>query len=420
MTKNQSQRVRSISKRISSLGSATSSVAISSALAFPVLLAQLGLSTWGDLAFAQALGLMIATLANWGYQGFGQKLIAAQPKEIQLNLLFEATQLRAFVVTILFSTCCVFLFVFKQGQFLILSACAGAYLLSGLSNIWFFQGTDTTSKAIWLEALPKIAAMWAAIGALLLSGSFLVFSLAFLTCSMISSLIPLLDLLGIRTLLKAVTTCSQAIGSMKKTWMGAGASATSLVYMAFPTVIIGVISPLALPAYALLERLIRFGSLGLSPITASIQSWVLIDQVGERLELVIRKTKYIILAYAIAVGVGFAVTIYLLRLGFSDISEVLPLPLVLIAAATLASSVSTQVLGVAFLGSQKNLKYQLVAASAGAMAWLTLGPFAIAAIGGLGAQLALALAEACVLLVQAGRVASIRREAITAKGDIVE
>jgi hypothetical protein len=416
MNKNRAQKARSITKRIGSLGSATSSVAISSALAFPVLLTQLGLSAWGDLAFAQALGLVIATLANWGYQGFGQSLVAAKPRDLQLSILFEATRLRAFVVTILFSICFVFLLVFKQENFFTLSACAGAYLLSGLSNIWYFQGTDTTSKAVWLEALPKIVAMWAAISALLLSGSFLVFSIAFLACSIISSVIPLLHLLGLQAVFRAITTCTQAVGSMKKTWTAASASATSLVYMAFPTVIIGVIAPTALPTYALLERLIRFASLGLSPITASIQSWVLLDQVGEKIEQTIRKAKYVILTYAVAVGFGFVATTHLLRLVFPDLSESLPLHFVLIAAATLSSSVSTQVLGAAFLGSQKNLKYQFAAAGFGALAWLALGPFAIAVIGGLGAQLALALSEVCVLVVQAYRVASIRRESRSAKG----
>ncbi len=410
------RNIKSFAIRVGSLGSATTSVAVSSAVAFPVLLSQLGLSAWGNLAFAQALGLMIATLGNWGYQGFGQKLVAAEPREIQVGVLFEATQLRVFVVTILFSASCALLFVYKSENFLALSACAGAYLFIGLSNTWYFQGTDTTSRAVWLEALPKIVAMWVAIGSLFLNGSFLVFSLVFLLGSFIASLIPILKLLGLSKTLRATRTCFQSVTAIKKTWMGASASAVSLVYMALPTVIVGIGAPLALPTYALLERLIRFASLGLSPITASIQSWVLIDQAGQKIEMTIRKSKVTIFVFAVAVGFGFVVIVNFLALYMVDFSQSISLALIVISASTLAASVSTQVLGSAFLGAHKDLKYQFFAAGSGAIAWMLVGPLGIHFFSGFGAQCALALAELTVLVVQMIRVSSIRRNALTKRG----
>jgi len=410
------RNIKSIAIRVGSLGSATTSVAVSSAVTFPVLLSQLGLSAWGNLAFAQALGLMIATLGNWGYQGFGQKLVAAKPREIQVGVLFEATQLRVLVVTLLFSASCALLFVYKSDNFLALSACAGAYLFIGLSNTWYFQGTDTTYRAVWLEALPKIAAMWVAIGSLILYGSFLVFSLVFLLCSFVASSIPLLKVLGPSTILRAARTCFQSVAALRKTWMGASASAVSLVYMVLPTVMIGIVAPLALPTYALLERLIRFASLGLSPITASIQSWVLIDQADQRIEITIRKSRLTIFVFALVVGFGFTCFINFLASYMVDFSQSVPLALIVLAALTLSASVTTQVLGSAFLGAQNNLKYQLFAAGSGAIAWILVGPLGILFFNGFGAQCALAVAELTVLVVQVIRVSSIRRNALTERG----
>lgn len=410
------RNIRSVAVRIGSLGSSTTAVALSSVVALPVLISQLGLSVWGNLAFAQSLGLMIATFANWGYQSFGQKQVAAKPRDIQVKVLFEATQVRVLLVALLYSGCCVFLFVFKQANFLALVACAGGYLISGLSNMWYFQGTDTTSRAVWLEAIPKIAAMWLAIGSLFISQSFEVFGIVFLIFSVLSSIISLSYLLGLSTALRAARTCLKAWSTIKRTWMGASASAASLVYMAFPTVLIGVIAPSALATYALLDRLIRFASLGLSPITASLQSWVLIDRAGSKIETTIRKSGLITLVYASTVGIGFTFSMNLASLIFADFTKIIPAPLVILAAATISASVSTQVLGPAFLGSQQNLKYQFAAASAGALAWIAIGPLGIIYFSGLGAQSALALAEFTVLFVQAIRVASIRRNALGGRG----
>lgn len=413
-------RIKSVASRVASLGSATTSVALSSILAFPILINLLGLTEWGKLAFAQALGLIVATVANWGYQNYGQKLVAGMTKSNQISILFQAAQIRFFATATIFVACCLFLAIAMPEDALALCAGAAGYFINGLSNIWYFQGTDQTRKAVVLEAIPKILSMWLAIFALLMQGSLLAFCLVFFAISFFGSIFALLKLIGLTLTSKAARTCFQSVHTMSRSWMGAAASAVSLVYMTIPIVVVGILAPAALPMYALLERLIRFTSLGLSPVTASIQSWVLIDQATQKLEVTIKKIAVVLLVYTIGAAMGFGFLLSGLGYLLPRSDAAIPTVLALLASVTLAASLSTQVLGPAFLASQTNLKFQLTSASAGALSWLAMGPVGILLLQGFGAQLALAFAEVMVLLIQATRVASIRRKAVRQKGKRVE
>jgi O-antigen/teichoic acid export membrane protein len=395
--------------RAGTLGSATTAVALSSILSFPILLAQLGLSSWGKLAFAQALGLIVATFANWGYQSFGQRLVAGKTPKLQLEVLLDAARIRFLLSTSLFGICCLIILVLMPADFLAVASGAGAYMIGGLNYMWYFQGTDRTARALWFEAVPKIGAMWISILTLFLGGSLLTFSITFLFFSLITSLTSSIYLLGASRVFKSVSTCFLALNVMKATWPAAGSSALSLTYMAFPTVFVGLVAPSSLPTYALLERLVRFTSLALVPLTASIQSWLLIDEMNKKIDETIRKGVSIIGIYALVSGTVFWLGTYLFAETVAVADSQIPIVFISLASITLVSTISTQVIGPSFLSGSKNLKYVLISAGAGSIAWIITGPMLILNTGGIGAQASLAIAELTVLVVQLTRISAIRR-----------
>jgi len=411
---------RRVASRISSFGLTTISIAITSFATFPIIISQLGLTTWGKLAFAQSLGLIIATVANWGYQSFGPKLVADLPTERQLDVLFEATRARFFLAGSLFISCCVVLVISRPEDALALCMGVGAYLLNGLTFMWFFQGSDKTSKAFWFEALPKILAMWVSVNIFFVDRSLLAFCCTFLSVSLLGSSISTVKLIGLRKVLSAALTSYKSVPFLRQSWMGASTSGISLVYMAFPTVLIGLIAPSALATYALLERLIRFSALGLSSVTASIQSWILIDRAQKRYDETILKGVRASFMYSIFSGGLFFTALTLFGSLIPDSESLITMPLAVFAALTLSASLTTQILGISFLSSTHSLKYLLYSAMAGALAWLCVGPIGIYFYQGAGAQIALAFAECTVLAMQLISVLRARRTATLAQNVAVE
>lgn len=380
----------------------------------------MGLTNWGKLAFSQSLGLIIATVANWGYQSFGAKMVAALPVDRQLRVLFEATRARVFLAGLLYILCCVGVVIGRPEDSLALCMGAGAYLLNGLTFMWFFQGSDKTAKAFWYEALPKILAMCASVIVLFVDSSLLAFCFTFFFISLFGSSISIVKLIGLREVLRAAFTSYKSIPFLKQSWMGASTSGISLVYMAFPTVLIGLIAPSALATYALLERLIRFTALGFSSVTASIQSWILIDRAQARVDETIQKGIKVAFIYAISSGVVFFSALTQFGAIIPDAASFITMPLAGFAALTLSSSLTTQILGTSFLSSTSNLKYLFYSALAGALVWISLGPIGIIIYDGEGAQMALAFAECAVLGVQLLSVMRVRREEICQRSEADE
>jgi len=412
--------LRRVFLRISSLGLTTMSVALTSLITFPIIVSQLGLTTWGKLAFAQSFGLIIATVANWGYQSFGPKLVAAMPIESEFNVLFEAARARFFLAGSLFISCCVVLVVSRPEDALALCMGVGAYLLHGLTFMWFFQGSDKTAKAFWYEALPKILAMWASVSIFFIDKSLLAFCCTFLFFSLLGSSISIVRLMGLTKVLSAALTSYKSVPFLRQSWMGASTSGISLVYMAFPTVLIGLIAPSALATYALLERLIRFSALGLSSVTASIQSWILIDRAQNRVDETILKAIKVVFMYSVLSGGVFFTVMTQFRRFIPDAESLITMPLAGFAALTLSATLTTQVLGTSFLSSAHNLKFLFYSASAGALVWIASGPIGIYIFHGEGAQIALAFAECTVLLVQLIAVLRVRRNQIRNRFELDE
>ncbi len=152
---------------------------------------------------------------------------------------------------------------------------AGTYTFAGLSAAWYFVGTNRPIPLFLLDATPSIVGQVLGLVAVLITGDLT----AYLACT------AALTAVGVAASMVYVVTRPQdgpRRAARPTPWreilrsQSAGVSSTisASMWTAAPTVLVQAFAPAAVPVFAMIDRLMKYGVLALAPILQAIQGWV--------------------------------------------------------------------------------------------------------------------------------------------------
>ena len=373
--------------------------ALSPLVYIPTVAHSFGSSGWGAIALGQSVGSAAAVLVAFGWIFDGPRRLAESPSIQHSALLHSAmaSQLYLFVCAVAIAVPVAALLAVAHSAAAAMSALA--VVVGGLSPTWFFVGRSEPARVLLLDGLPKITG--SVVGSILVAGG----------AGLLSLPIAQLCLAGVGVL-AAVRVGSgtfrlplselrprAVLRLLRLQAPFAATQLSSIVYINLPVTLVAGAVPRGLASFAAVDRLFRFGTTAMSPLTQLMQGWV-----GRSTPPRLRRMRRSLLLHALA-GMGAGAGMLLLG---PVVQELLfrgrvPLPTALILPFALCFPIvlMTRALGLNVLTFLRRSDALVRSAAAGALVAL-IGIPILGHLGGVvGAAWALVAAEGVVLSWQA-------------------
>lgn len=341
-----------------------------STLFMPLIIFELGLSSWGSAALGQAVGLIASTIIVWGWPLEVQTKFARLGSHERNYAFAIALKSRLYLLPIGFGVCLGGWFLLDAADSNVFLAFSITTLISSFSNHFFFKGDFASHKIFFIETLPKALAQLLSMLALVATSNsaffaivnICLFLLIFSVAQRISGYFEAETFKSIRFI--------HVLVSLKETWPGVTASIASLAYMAAPTVFVSILYREALPIFAIYDRVIKLMSLGLGPIIGTLQVWISksasLPNWHTAVKSVIRFTSFLCFFVFATYLIGSEIIINALSVG-----KIQPdFFLTLVSGSILVASFFSQVVGGGVLASLR--RQSVVAGSALAGAAVTI------------------------------------------------
>jgi O-antigen/teichoic acid export membrane protein len=377
---------------------------ISPLLVIPAVTAKYGADGWAAIAIGMSAGAAASVLVELGWGLTGPQLIAGLPARDRAHT-FALSLTTKLVILIPVVPLLIFLCLAITPNFRSEAALMGvASAAVGLSPAWFFVGTSQPYRILITDSLPKLLAAAVTSVVLLTGGPLAAYPALFLSAALISPLLGGLiskvsrrSMIGINVLMVSRTMRRQSIALV-------GRAASSL-YLSLPTTILAITAPSAVAQFAAADRLQRMLLAGLSSVPNSLQGWIGSSKTNAVRMQRVRLALVLNAVMGAVAGLLFAVFgPFLASLVFSG-------------EVPLSFGLSTACGFIIFLTCTSRATGGLALIALHRVGWLTASALVGAglgfglilwlsgAFGAVGALVAMAVAEACVLVVQLFAVA---------------
>lgn len=398
------------SRHFRAVATYASSVVVSALVtlvSIPIVIAHASPVSWGALAAAQSIGTGASVLIGFGWGTTGPTDIARAAPGDRGALYLESYRARLLLALPITAAAVILTYyVVPSARWEAALNCA-AYALTGLLAGWFFTGAARPNSFILLDTAPRVGGAAAGVIALLLGGPL--------------ALYPGLQLVGIAVGViastasiaggKAVVTglrMRRSLAVLRGQSHGLVLASVSAANAALPAILVAALAPAALPAFALGDKLLRFGTTAASPFVQFLQGWVPAGGPGAMASRV-RRAALIGLGLVVIGSSAFLVVAPWAAQLLSHGQIELAWPLVIAFSLVLVLLVAAQVVGLVCLlalGEGKQLaKYTLI----GGIASVPLVAAGVVGFGALGAAAGVAVGEMvafvpqCALLISRSR-----------------
>jgi O-antigen/teichoic acid export membrane protein len=241
----------------------------------PILIGSVGAAQWGHLAVMQAITQFAAVIVAFGWGATGPSMVSAMPPAQRKAVFADSLRLRG-ILFLLVAAPAVLLCAWLPGESWLNAALATAtYTLAGLSGAWYFVGTNRPIPMFLLDALPAILGQVVGLVAVVLTRDLT----SYLACTALFTLTGMAASAGY-ILSRREDGPSRAVrsGGWRETMRSQTAGVTSTIsasmWTAAPTVLMQAFAPAAVPVFAMIDRLMKYGVLALAPILQAVQGWV--------------------------------------------------------------------------------------------------------------------------------------------------
>lgn len=338
----------------------------------PILVSQVGAATWGVLAVLQIVGQFFAVGTAFGWGATGPSMVSGAVIEERKSIFVDSIIVRACLFLVLAPAAATFGAALTGVGLDLAILAAVTYVAPGLSAAWYFIGSNRPAALFLLDALPAILGQVTGLIAVLLAPdlrSYLISTATWAVIGVLSSSIFVLSRHrdGPRRLPQRVPW-RRLIHSQLG---GVLSMLSASVWSAAPTVLVQSFAPQSLPAFAIIDRLLKYGVLALAPVLQAVQSWV--PEAGPQ-ALGARAKR----AVTISLGLGPLGGVLLLAFGplaasILTLGEVaLPWYIAALAGAVFASECVSQITGLSSLvalGGTRQLAFSSVAATLAGLAF---------------------------------------------------
>ncbi len=257
-------------------GLGTGILGLATLISVPAIIFSSGLDTWGAIAAGQAVGVIVAAVAVWGWGVTGPTLIAQSSVAARRTEYAESLKARLILTPVLLLMGIGFIALFSGSGFSLAAAlgCLTTGLIALTAN-WYFVGTASPWKLFWLETAPRAASTFLAALVMRLGTSAEV-GLSIICAGMVGAIV-LSSLYILRSTLAAKDPQlrPQPIWRvLKKQGHGVVTNLGAALYMSLPIIVLGVVAPQHLPHFAVLDKTYKQFFTVFSPVLNVLQSWV--------------------------------------------------------------------------------------------------------------------------------------------------
>lgn len=243
-------------------------------LAIPVITGVVGSDAWAIQVLVQSLATLFGVLVAFGWGTVGPGMVASTESALRPQLFLDSFVTRGYLFLLAAPLMVAFMIILQPKDAAFVAIASVAYLLPYLGASWYFVGEARPMRLFLVDALPQLAGTIVGLVVLVVTRDFtllvttqLLFNLG---AVVLSTAVVLSGSSGVKADLSLRTSLSQ----MATQRHGVITAATGSLYVNLPILVVKVLLPDQLDAYALADRLFRFAVTAFSPVLQFIQGWI--------------------------------------------------------------------------------------------------------------------------------------------------
>ena len=271
-----------------------------------VVISEEGATVSGGLAVAQTIGALAAIVIACGWGILGPAAVAGMANADRGRYFINSLTSRSLLLTVLVIPYVILVFALSPpGTSILPNAISGATVLfTALGSDFFFVGIAKPWLLLLFDALPRILGTTAGAAALLATHQVLWFVVPQLLGALLAVVIATVAIS--RSYPPGVLNLSLRDSVARLKGNSAGLLAASMVglYVRVPILLVSALAPGGIPAFALIDKLQKFGNAALVPVTQVAQGYV--PAADSRIETADRVRRVLQVASLVAIGAGAA------------------------------------------------------------------------------------------------------------------
>lgn len=281
---------------------------VSGLLFIPAVVHAAGPYVWAAVAVGQAFGVVVAVIVGYGWALTGPALIAGMSTADQVTEFRRSLFGRTLVGLPAIVMGTLLLWWLYPGNEVSTGLALLATAMTGLSSNWLFVGVGRPYVLLWSETVPRTLMTLLAIG-LLGAGYPLEFGLATQCAGLVIGL-ALSYLVTWRWLrigsgnatLPRGSSARGVLAALKAQSHGMTSSLISVIFISAPVLVVGLVAPAALPAFALADKIQKQFISGITPVVSVAQGWV--PKGRARTDVVQRSRRALVFSAGLALFAG--------------------------------------------------------------------------------------------------------------------
>ncbi|WP_298461444.1 O-antigen ligase family protein [uncultured Cellulomonas sp.] len=377
-------------------------------LAIPAITATSGSAGWSAVAVGMSVGGGAAVFAELAWGLTGPQLVARTPAPQRPRLYLLAGYAKALVLALLAVPAALVAAVLAPDHGVAAAVAALSTTAAALSPAWYFLGTGSPRHVLLADSVPRMVAVVAASGALLLGAPLWVSPLGTLVAGLAAPVLGwrLVDRVPGTSVRVPFAAVRDGIRTQRTAM---GARALSAAYIALPTALVGAVNPAAVAGFAAVERLARMALAVMQSVPNMFQGWIGAASGRPQEHRRIRVATLVNLTAGVAGGVLFAVAgPTVAHVVFTGAVSVPPAPAAL-GGVLITLTAASRAVGGLGLVRLRRVGWILASATVACVMGIPLVLLGASRSGAEGALWALVAAETLVLTVQVvGLTAGLR------------
>lgn len=248
--------------------------AVVTLITIPVLIGRVGPLAWAGLAVGQAVGTGAAVVIGFGWGTTGPVDVARANGTDRRRIYEESLRARILIAGPVLAIAVIVAHVVSPAVRAESDVNAFGYGLTGLLAGWYFSGVARPYLFLLYDTFPRV--LGAAVGvAVVWAGAPLMAFPVLQSIGVIGGvMLTTRHILGRRVSVLARVRWRHSVAILRGQSHGMVLAFASAGYAALPLAIVAVLVPAAAPAYALMDKLLRFATTGYAPIVQFLQGWV--------------------------------------------------------------------------------------------------------------------------------------------------
>lgn len=289
-----------------------------SILSIPLIVILTDAQAWGSIALGQAVGSSVGVLAMFGWGVTGPATVAMMPAARHAAAYWESIMARLLLMVPALAITIITTMLLVPTEPLASVACAIAMAFGGLSGSWFTVGVKRPDKLFLLDSLPRVVGTVLGIVALALGGSLVAFGALQLLGSLAAFvLVTGWAVPGFRRPAGAARGFRATVRVLVEQRHGVVVAVAIAAYYPVVLALVAAFAPLALPLYALIEKVLRFAVMAMQPVFQYFQATVPAHR-GRALARAIRQSLLVATVLALICWAGFALLLPVASLILTD------------------------------------------------------------------------------------------------------